>query len=57
MVVLKAKDLGKFWYHKGLVYYSLFDVSMILIFEDAANAFKTDTETDGSTYSKNPLMS
>ena len=50
---LKAKDLGKFWYHKGLVYYSLFDVSKdINLLEDAANAFKTDTETDGSTYSK-----
>lgn len=50
---LKAKDLGKFWYHKGLVYYSLFDASKdINLLKDAANAFKTDTETDGSTYAK-----
>ena len=50
---LKAKDLGKFWYHKGLVYYSLFDASKdINLLEAAANAFKTDTETDGSSYAK-----
>ena len=50
---LKAKDLGKFWHHKGLVYYSLFDATKNLdLLEVAANAFKTDTETDGSTYAK-----
>ena len=50
---LKVKDLGKFWYHKGLVYYSLFDASKdINLLKDAANAFRTDTETDGSTYAK-----
>lgn len=50
---LKAKDLGKFWHHKGLVYYSLYDASKnINLLEAAANAFKTDTETDGSTYAK-----
>ena len=50
---LKAKDLGKFWHHKGLVYYSLYDASKdINLLKDAANAFKTDTETDGSTYAK-----
>ena len=50
---LKAKDLGKFWHHKGLVYYSLFDATKnIDLLDVAANAFKTDTETDGSTYAK-----
>ena len=50
---LKAKDLGKFWYHKGLVYYSLFDTSKdLILLEAASNAFKNDTETDGSTYAK-----
>ncbi|PDH47241.1 MAG: hypothetical protein CND86_03900, partial [Bacteroidetes bacterium MED-G21] len=50
---LKTKDLGKFWHHKGLVYYSLYDASKdINLLEAAANAFKTDTETDGSTYTK-----
>ena len=50
---LKAKDLGKFWHHKGLIYYSLFDAGKdINLLEAAANAFKTDTETDGSTYAK-----
>ena len=38
---LKAKDLGKFWHHKGLVYYSLYDTSKdISLLEAATNAFK-----------------
>ena len=50
---LKPKDLGKFWHHKGLVYYSLFDAGKdIYLLEAAANAFKIDTEIDGSTYAK-----
>ena len=50
---LKAKDLGKFWHHKGLIYYSLFDAGKdINLLGAAANAFKNDTETDGSTYAK-----
>lgn len=49
---LKSKDLGKFWHHKGLVYYSLFEANKNFDFLTAAtNAFKTDTETNGSTYS------
>ena len=39
---LKVKDLGKFWHHKGLVYYSLYDASKdVNLLETAANAFKT----------------
>jgi len=50
---LKVKDLGKFWHHKGLVYYSLYDVSKDSnLLNTATGAFKTDTETDGSTYAK-----
>ena len=50
---LKVKDLGKFWHHKGLVYYSLYDASKdVNLLETAANAFKTDTETEGSSYAK-----
>lgn len=48
---LKAKDLGKFWHHKGLVYYSLYDATKdVNLLKTAANAFKTDTETEGSSY-------
>ena len=50
---LKTKDLGKFWHHKGLVYYSLYDANKDLdLLNTAAGAFKIDTETDGSTYAK-----
>ena len=50
---LKAKDLGKFWHHKGLVYYSLYDASKnVNLLETVANAFKTDSETEGSSYAK-----
>jgi len=50
---LKVKDLGKFWHHKGLIYYSLYDVSKDSnLLNIATGAFKTDTETVGSTYAK-----
>lgn len=50
---LKVKDLGKFWHHKGLVCYALYDTNKDLgLLNAAANAFKTDTETSGSSYAK-----
>ena len=50
---LKTKDLGKFWYHKGLVYYSLFETNNNFnLLTAATNAFKTDSEINGSTYAK-----
>jgi len=50
---LKVKDLGKFWHHKGLVYYSLYDASKESdLLNTATGAFKADTETDGSAYAK-----
>jgi len=50
---LKIKDLSKFWYNKGLVYYSLYESSKDLTLLDAStSAFKIDSETSGSSYAK-----
>jgi tetratricopeptide (TPR) repeat protein len=50
---LKAKDLSKFWYNKGLVYYSLYSSSKdVTLLDAASNAFKIDSETSGSSYAK-----
>ena len=50
---LKVKNLSKFWHHKGLVYYSLYDVNKNIDFlNEATGAFKTDSEIEGSTYAK-----
>lgn len=50
---LKTKDLSKFWYNKGLVYYSLFNTNKNVEFLDqAVSAFKIDSELAGSTYAK-----
>ena len=54
---LKAKDLGKFWHHKGLVYYSLYEQVRILILEAAANAFKLTLKLMGVHMQRNLLMS
>jgi tetratricopeptide (TPR) repeat protein len=53
---LKTKDLGKFWHHKGLVYYSIYTKEKnITLLSEAAEAFKTDTELEGSTFSKKSI--
>ena len=50
---LKAKDISKLWYNKGLVYYSLYNTHKDVTFLDAStSAFKIDSETSGSSYSK-----
>lgn len=38
---LKVKDLGKFWHHKGLVYYSLYDASKALWFSPVSMHLKS----------------
>ncbi|MAZ31339.1 MAG: hypothetical protein CMP57_04505 [Flavobacteriales bacterium] len=53
---LKVKDQGKFWHHKGLVYYSIFTTEKnITLLSEAAQAFKTDTEMEGSAYAKKSI--
>ena len=53
---LKVKDLGKFWHHKGLVYYSIFSTEKnVTLLSEAAQAFKTDTEIEGSTFAKKSI--
>ena len=50
---LKAKDLGKLWHNKGLIYMALYETEAdISLLQIATDAFKTDTETEGSTFSK-----
>lgn len=50
---LKAKDLGKLWYNKGLIYMAIYDAEAdISLLQIATDAFKTDTETEGSSFSK-----
>ena len=49
---LKAKDLGKLYHHKGLIYYSTYnDSKEIALLNTATEAFKLDAEA-GSSYSK-----
>lgn len=53
---LKTKDQGKFWHHKGLVYYSIYSKEKnITLLSEAAEAFKTDTELEGSSFSKKSI--
>ena len=51
---LKAKDLGKFWHNKGLVYLSLYkeDSLDISLLDISSSAFKTSAELVG-----HPLIS
>lgn len=50
---LKAKDFSKFLYHKGLVYFSLYNTSMeISLLDVAVSAYEKDTNAPGSTYYK-----
>jgi len=49
---LKAKDLGKFWHNRGLIYLDLYSVdSNMSHLSVAFDAFKKDIETTGSAYS------
>jgi len=50
---LKAKDFSKFLYHKGLVYYSLYETSKETgLLDTATSAYLEDTKNDSSTYFK-----
>lgn len=50
---LKAKDLSKFLYHKGLVYFSLFEATKETPFLDiATSAFREDTKVEGTNFYK-----
>ncbi len=51
--VLKTKDLSKFYHNKGLIYYLLFEENKDLdLLNTSAQAFKSDTELEGSTFAK-----
>lgn len=50
---LKEKDLSKFYHHKGLVYYSLYESTKdINLLHNAVDAFKKDTQQTGTAYYK-----
>tara|TARA_B110000977_G_C11059079_1_gene485214 strand:+ start:1184 stop:2341 length:1158 start_codon:yes stop_codon:yes gene_type:complete len=50
---LKAKDYSKFLYHKGLVYYSLYETSKETALLDAATStYLEDTKDESSAYYK-----
>jgi len=50
---LKAKDLSKFLYHKGLVYFSLFEVTKETpLLDVATSAFREDTKVEGTAFYK-----
>ena len=50
---LKAKDLSKFLYHKGLVYFSLFEATKeTALLDVAASAFREDTKVEGTAFYK-----
>jgi len=49
---LKDKDLGKFYHHRGLICYSIYnDTKEVALLNTATEAFKVDSE-GGSSYSK-----
>jgi tetratricopeptide (TPR) repeat protein len=49
---LKDKDLGKFYHHRGLICYSIYnDTKDVALLNTATEAFKVDSE-GGSSYSK-----
>ena len=53
---LKLKDQGKFWHHKGLVYFSIFSLEKNVTFlSEAAEAFKNDTEIQASSFAKKSI--
>jgi len=50
---LKAKDLSKFLYHKGLVYFSLFEATKETpLLDVATSAFREDTKVEGTAFYK-----
>jgi tetratricopeptide (TPR) repeat protein len=50
---LKAKDLSKFLYHKGLVYFSLFEATKETpLLDVATSAFREDTKVVGTAFYK-----
>ena len=50
---LKAKDLSKFLYNKGQVYFSLYDTSKdVALLDTAVSAYVEDTNTEGTSYGK-----
>lgn len=50
---LKTKDLGKFWFNKGLIFSALYESEKDLdLLNTATDAFKLSTESEGSSFVK-----